>query len=389
MLDVGMNMINAGGTGALLNIGKVAFELLSKHLKSLDDSGKHFNNRVDEIPYQVNGNCKECIGLFVGCRYPGTKSALKGCTNDLKSSLDTIQKLLGVKFRAVYIGCDDGSRESFFNIQDRQYIQNVEMFTPTKRNIEQYYERVLHEAGQDAFVWLHYSGHGGSQRDKNGDEDDGKDETLCPTDYSTNGVIVDDWLHDTINRVNPNVSMIACFDCCHSGTMLDLTGRENSRVIALSGCQDNQTSADCSPADASKGSYGAFTTCFGRAILNIREKQENPLDLDMDNMANKINYEIKAIHCSQRSLITKSNSNMRTLGQVIYQSNASQSNYNYGALPASQYNYRPNTRQRGVQPQNNPQQQQTSPRRNNNIMDGCKRVCASLIPAIRRSLSPS
>ena len=64
-----------------------------------------------------------------------------------------------------------------------------------------------------------------------------------------------------------------------------------------------------------------------------------------------------------------------------YQSNASQSNYHYGALPASQY--QPNTGQRGVQ------QQQTSPRRNNNIMDGCKRVCASLIPAIRRSLSPS
>ena len=71
--------------------------------------------------------------------------------------------------------------------------------------------------------------------------------------------------------------------------MLDLTGRENSRVIALSGCQDNQTSADCSPADASKGSYGAFTTCFGNQNViffvsvsidrSLRPKNENSGDM--------------------------------------------------------------------------------------------------------------
>ena len=49
--------------------------------------------------------------------------------------------------------------------------------------------------------------------------------------------------------------------------MLDLNGRENSKVIAFSGCQDDQTSADLSPADPKKGAYGAFTTCFGN--LNI------------------------------------------------------------------------------------------------------------------------
>jgi hypothetical protein len=53
-----------------------------------------------------------------------------------------IQKILGVRFRAIYIGCDDGSEEGFFKIQDRNSVQRVEIFNPTKRNIKRYYERV-------------------------------------------------------------------------------------------------------------------------------------------------------------------------------------------------------------------------------------------------------
>ncbi len=39
---------------------------------------------------------------------------------------------------------------------------------------------------------MHYSGHGGSAKDKTGDEDDGKDETMIPVDYKTSGQIKDD-----------------------------------------------------------------------------------------------------------------------------------------------------------------------------------------------------
>lgn len=41
-------------------------------------------------------------------------------------------------------------------------------------------------------LFLHYSGHGGSQADETGDEADGSDETLCPVDYAAEGVIIDD-----------------------------------------------------------------------------------------------------------------------------------------------------------------------------------------------------
>ena len=41
---------------------------------------------------------------------------------------------------------------------------------------------------------MHYSGHGVSVQDHSGDESDGQDEALVPTDFATKGVIIDDEL---------------------------------------------------------------------------------------------------------------------------------------------------------------------------------------------------
>ncbi|KAE8729016.1 Metacaspase-1 [Hibiscus syriacus] len=47
---------------------------------------------------------------------------------------------------------------------------------------------------------FHYSGHGSRQRNYNGDEVDGYDETLCPLDFETQGMTVDDEINATIVR---------------------------------------------------------------------------------------------------------------------------------------------------------------------------------------------
>ena len=70
---------------------------------------------------------------------------------------------------------------------------------------------------------FHYSGHGSRQRNYNGDEVDGYDETLCPLDFETQGMIVDDEINATIVRPLPHgVKLHAIIDACHSGTILDL-----------------------------------------------------------------------------------------------------------------------------------------------------------------------
>jgi metacaspase-1 len=70
---------------------------------------------------------------------------------------------------------------------------------------------------------LHYSGHGGQQKDENGDEVDGFDETILPLDFEQEGVILDDEINEIIVRPLPRgVKLHAIVDACHSGTVLDL-----------------------------------------------------------------------------------------------------------------------------------------------------------------------
>lgn len=64
----------------------------------------------------------------------------------------------------------------------------------------------------DNFVFF-YSGHGASIDDKNGDESDGKDETLVLKD---NELFVDDELYLYLSKINSKKFVF--FDSCHSGT---------------------------------------------------------------------------------------------------------------------------------------------------------------------------
>lgn len=74
----------------------------------------------------------------------------------------------------------------------------------------------------DSLVF-HFSGHGLQKRNYTLDEIDGYDETLCPLDYETKGMIVDDELNATLVRPLPRGAKLhAIIDACHSGTMLDL-----------------------------------------------------------------------------------------------------------------------------------------------------------------------
>jgi hypothetical protein len=130
------------------------------------------------------------------------------------------------------------------------------------------------------FVYIHYSGHGSYVTDYSKDESDGKDEALVPSDYETKGFLVDDYLQTIFRQFNPRTKIFCVFDCCHSGTLIDTKYRwesennvklENIRcqikakVITISGCLDDQTSADAYNL-LKDGKYtGALTT----AILSV------------------------------------------------------------------------------------------------------------------------
>jgi len=70
----------------------------------------------------------------------------------------------------------------------------------------------------DSFFWA-YSGHGGQQRDTNGDELDGKDE--CLYGYGDLAPLLDDVIYDILRTFKKGVNIFSLIDACHSGTVLD------------------------------------------------------------------------------------------------------------------------------------------------------------------------
>lgn len=136
------------------------------------------------------------------------------------------------------------------------------------------------------FVWIHYSGHGSYVRDGNTDEKDGKDECLVPHDFKTAGMIPDDYIVKIFATFRPKTRVVCVFDCCHSATIGDVKYSwegpwkvvvENimcsvpARIITLSGCLDDQTSADAYNVLQNSQFIGAMTACL---LLTLRENKQ-------------------------------------------------------------------------------------------------------------------
>ena len=65
---------------------------------------------------------------------------------------------------------------------------------------------------------FYYSGHGSYVADVSGDELDGRDETLCPHDYASAGMIKDDDIRTLLAGLSPGATLDIIFDSCHSGS---------------------------------------------------------------------------------------------------------------------------------------------------------------------------
>jgi hypothetical protein len=155
-------------------------------------------------------------------------------------------------------------------------------------------------------VVISYSGHGTYIPDVNGDEIDGKDECLCPSDFTTSGFIKDDDLLTILKTFNPKTRIYIVADCCHSGTIIDLPynlGIENTKVnrdisqfiVAISGCMDPQTSAEVY--DSKMKKYGGVLTS---SLIHILSNNSIGL-LDLHN---KLTETITGAGYTQKPIIS-------------------------------------------------------------------------------------
>ncbi|KAJ1661102.1 hypothetical protein IWQ61_000038 [Dispira simplex] len=146
--------------------------------------------------------------VFIGINYFNTQAELKGCINDVKNISEFLFSRKGFRREDCVFLTDD---------------QQDPKFIPTRANIQAACGWLVNGSQPGDSLFFHYSGHGGTQRDTNGDEADGYDETILPVDYKRAGQITDDDLNLWLVRVLPaGVRLTSVFDSCHSGTVLDL-----------------------------------------------------------------------------------------------------------------------------------------------------------------------
>lgn len=223
-------------------------------------------------------------------RMPGAD--LRGCVSDVQN----MEKLLTSSFG--------------FAASD---IVRLTDFAATKKAIESAVRTLVRSGRRGDVLLFTFSGHGSNVPDDDGDEADGRDEILCPTDLDWKDPLRDDWLRTTFDSVREGVNLTVITDCCHSGTItravvppdapiierylpcpLDLLAVESSRrlrgatrgglhastptqrrrrdivavdmpEVLITGCRADQTSAD---AAIEGGFHGALTF---NLVASVRE----------------------------------------------------------------------------------------------------------------------
>jgi len=105
-------------------------------------------------------------------------------------------------------------------------------FYPTGQNMMAAFNWLVTGNKPGDSVFLSYSGHGSQIKDPDGDRESGLDDTICPVDFPTHGQLDSDLLHKTlVSHMPPYARLTILFDCCHSGSAVELpyVYRPNSR----------------------------------------------------------------------------------------------------------------------------------------------------------------
>lgn len=132
-----------------------------------------------------------CVGIDA---YPDPDDRLAGCVNDAQL---WSQALGNLGFETALLLDGGASRAA----------------------IEQSLRRLIGNSRPGDVLVFHYSGHGTQVDDWDRDEDDGFDEALCPFDFRTGALFLDDDIARLLADLPQGVNMTLFIDSCHSGTV--------------------------------------------------------------------------------------------------------------------------------------------------------------------------
>ena len=215
------------------------------------------------MPLRTSTATRQKIAVILSCDYSG-RNKLHGCVNDGND----IKKFL--------------VNERGFKASNVTTVYNSEMtakgiWTALKTLVDQ--SHAIAELGQIPTMFLYYSGHGLLVPNNSPSDEDNADSAIVPWDHERSGFIIDDQLYKRfITKIHPTTELFIFPDCCYSGSNFDLKYRAiteradvaklETRIIQLSGCRDDQTSAEI-------GGHGLATSAF----LRLMRRVHNPYSL--------------------------------------------------------------------------------------------------------------
>lgn len=214
---------------------------------------------------------KNKYALLIGINYTGTSAQLNGCQNDVLKMKEVIKTHYGYKEENIIMMIDKPG-----------------FILPTASNIVRQFNLLYSKSvnGLIDEIYIHYSGHGTSIIDRDGDETDGNDECIVPLDYAKSGIITDDFIYSFLSAIKPVKKITWIFDSCNSASCTDLPYSytlnnyskiikkilskrkpiaNNKNIFVLSGCLDPKVSYDVREPDG--------TPC-GLLSYNLRKTLE-------------------------------------------------------------------------------------------------------------------
>ena len=267
---------------------------------------KNTINSLTSMHNNNNNNNNKKEALLIGINYIGKSYELKGCINDTTNLKNLLQQS--------------------FSYNNFTLLTDLTNKKPNKTNIMDELTKLLVNSKEGDHIFFLYSGHGTHTADLNRDELDGQDEMIFPLEaFNNKTCISDDELFNVIKtNLKLGVKLFMLFDSCFSGTVVDLkynylvnnletinnpnVSETKGQVIMISGCKDNQTSADTYVNFNGKNDFsGAMTFAFLETIntLGIKITYKTLLE-NMRSILLKNNYS-QIPQCSSGTLMDINN----------------------------------------------------------------------------------
>lgn len=237
--------------------------------------------------------------LLIGINYYHSQNQLQGCQDDVDDIMAYLRRCGYSDFTVLKDAMDDPD--------------HTKPDCPTKANILAAMAAAVARVKAGDTLYVHYSGHGTQL--PGAESSDGKDECICPVDFDydkvDDGFIRDDMLNAVlVKRFPAGAKLRVCFDSCHSGSALDLpcmwthknsVMKENDNfvdrdVVFISGCRDDQTSADTSFNGIAQG---AMSWSLIAALTSIRGSGQHATKWTWKELVQEMRAELRKKHYDQ------------------------------------------------------------------------------------------